>query len=276
MNLAKAITTLGMTLFSLVLSAQTNRFVDIEADQSTLSDGGAAINTAGMTYTLATKNDVGTNVFYPTLVTDDPLPGHKSCFRFFMSAHPGLTTPGEKMLINVSAVHQPHEAAWNTVNTIAFAVRLGKDYHAQTKHMQLSEWWQGSPYGAILEMILKPGTTTWAIGIENNANNTQGNGAEILLDGKTLKIGQWYHFAISVTPNYDKNGTVQVWQDGKLIIDHSSDPIGYNPATGVGKRPGKAMNGFDVEVGMYRGANTNDAEMFFDSVRWGATYDDVK
>jgi len=275
MSLTRTALTLTLCMLTLSLSAQTNRYIDIEADQSKMINDGAAIQAGDSSYTLATKHDVGENVFWPTIVTDGPLPRHNNCFRFFMSAHPGTTTPGEKMLVNLYAVGQPYGPAWDTVNTIGFAIKLGKGYRVQTKNMQLSEWWQGSPYGPALEMILKPGTTKWVIGIENNANSTQTDN-EIYIDGQNLKIGQWYHFAISVKPSYKGNGTVQVWQDGKLLIDNSAYPIGYNPATGVGKRPGKPMNNFDVEVGMYRPANPNDAEIFFDSLRWGSTYDDVK
>ncbi len=276
MNLLKA--ALAMTPCMIAFSANppVNRYIDSEADQSRMIRDGAAIQTGDATYTLATKHDVGENVFWPTIVADDPLPGHHSCFRFSMTAHPGVTTPGEKMLVNLYAVGQPNGPAWDKMNTVAFAMRLGRGYHVQSKNLQVSEWWQGSPYGAIAEMFLKPGTTKWAVGLENNANNTQGNGSEIVLDGQTLKVGQWYHFVIGVKPNYAAPGTVQVWQDGKLLINDSSTAIGYNPATGVGRREGKPMNDFDVEVGMYRPANSNDAEIFFDSIRWGSSYDDVK
>jgi hypothetical protein len=262
---------------SLVASAQTHRYIDISADLSTMVNSGTNIQANGINYTFGIKNDVGGYVFYPTIVKSNPLPGHESCFRFFMSAHPGTTTPGEKMLVNLVKVGDPFVPVWGSQKTIGFEVMLGSHYQVQSQHMQLSEWWQGSPYGPPLEMLLIPGTTQWAIGIENNANNTQqGNSPEIILPGSTLKRDQWYHFAISVTPNYSGNGNVQVWLNGKLVINNSSYPIGYNPATGVGKRPGKPMNTFDVEVGMYRAANSNVAEIDFDDMRWGDTYEDVK
>lgn len=278
MKIAKLIILAASSLVPFTLAAQTNRYIDIEADASAMVDSGAGILNNGVTYTLATKNDVGTYVFYPTIETSNPLLNHTTDFRFFMLAHPGTTTPGEKMLVNLTENGQPHAPAWNVMNTIGFEVRLGADYQLQTKNMQLVEWWQGSPYGAVVEMIIKPGTEQWAIGIENNANNDQGNGAEIFIDGQTLNIGQWYHFVIGVKPNYASNGAVQVWQDGIYLINHGSDPVGYNPATVVGTKGngGLPMNGFNVCVGMYRPANTNDAEIYFDSLRWGSSYGDVK
>ncbi len=68
---------------------------------------------------------------------------------------------------------------WGAMNTIGFEMRLGADYQLQTQRMQLAEWWQGSHYGPPLELVLLPNSTTWAIGIENDDNNTQGIGDEI-------------------------------------------------------------------------------------------------
>jgi hypothetical protein len=269
-----------VTLLPLAATAQ-HKYVDIEADSSTMADQGAAIVSNNATYTLAVKHDVGVNVFYPTLQTSDhPLPGHTKDFRFYMSAHPGTTTPGEKMLINVVKTTDSFVAAWNQTNTIGFEVRLGPGYQIQSKNMQLSEWWQGSPYGAIVELILLPGTKQWALDIENDHNNSQHGapGPVIVIPGNTLTVGRWYKFEIAVTPSYATNGTVQVWQDDKLVVDSHDHPVGYEPGHPVveGGNGGKPMNTFDVEVGMYRPANTANAEIFFDSIRWGDTHADIK
>jgi hypothetical protein len=281
-NIMKTTCILGLALsglLTLTASAQ-NKYIDIEADSSTLLDSGADILNGGVTYSLATKNDVGENVYYPTLSTTDPLSGHVSDFRFYMAAHPGDTTPGEKMLINLVTSTQSFAPAWGVEKAVGFEVRLGPDYQVQTKNMQLSEWWQGSPYGAVVELILLPGTTQWALGIENDTNNTQAGApaGEIILPGNTLNIGQWYKFEIAVNPEYTKNGYVQVWQDGKTVIQTYNYVVGYNPNQVVvpGGSGGLPMNGFDVEVGEYRPANDNDAEIHIDSVRWGDTYGDIK
>jgi hypothetical protein len=256
-----------------------NKYIDIEADASSMVDDGAGILNHGVTYTLATKNDVGTYVFYPTITTNDPLSGHISDFRFYMAAHPGPTTPGEKMLINLVKSTDSFAPAWNVKKTVGFEVRLGSDYQVQSQNMQLSEWWQGSPYGAVVELILLPGTTQWALEIENDNNNTQPGApaGEIIIPGNTLTVGQWYKFEISVIPNYSKDGYVQVWQDGHSVIQTYSYVVGYDPTKVVGTGGGGLpMNGFDVEVGEYRPANTADAEIYFDSVRWGDSYGDIE
>jgi hypothetical protein len=277
---ATNICALFLCLGPLALTATAQKYIDIEADASTMVDGGAGILNGGVTYTLATKNDVGTYVFYPAITTINPLSGHTSDFRFYMAAHPGTTTPGEKMLVNIIENGQTHAPAWNTMDVIGFEVRLGADYQIQTQNMQLAEWWQGSPYGAIAEMIIKPGTTQWAIGIENDTNNTQPGApaGEIFIDGQTLNIGQWYHFVIGVKPNYTgSHGAVQVWQDGTYLINEGAYYVGYDPSMAVGTGGGGLpMNGFNICVGEYRPANSNDAEIYFDSFRYGASYGDVK
>jgi hypothetical protein len=271
---------LAASLLPIAASAQ-HRYVDIEADSSTMADQGTTILSAGNTFTFGVKHDVGTYVFYPTIqASEHPLPGHTKDFRFTMGAHPGPTTPGEKMLINVVKTTDSFAPAWNQTNTIGFEIRLGPGYQVQSRNMQLSEWWQGSPYGAIAELLLLPGTRQWALGLENDQNNTQ-HGApapEILIPGNTLKVGQWYKFEIAVTPSYATNGSIQVWQDDKLVIDSHDHPVGYDPSHPVvaGGKGGKPMNSFDVEVGLYRPANTASAEVDFDSIRWGDKVADIK
>jgi len=272
---------LALTLLALlpITAAAQNRYIDIEADASKMVNDGAGILTGGVTYTLAVKHDVGEYVFYPTITNKNPLPNHSSDFRFYMSAHPGTTTPGEKMLINVVKYTDSYAPAWNQTKTIGFEVRLGDDYKLQSKRMQLSEWWQGSPYGAIAEMFIIPGTTRWAIGIENTDHNTQrGSPAqEIVIQGNELKRNQWYKFEIAVKPNYAANGSVQAWQDDRLVGDSHDYAVGYDPSRVVGTGGGGLpLKGFDVEVGEYRPANTANAEIFFDSIRWGDRYEDIK
>jgi hypothetical protein len=255
---------LASLLLAPLAALTQHRYIDIDADSSTMG----------------TKHDVGTYVFYPSIASGSPLPSHASDFRFLMLAHPGTTTPGEKMLINLVQSTDSYAPAWDTTKTVGFAVRLGSDYRVQSKNLQLCEWWQGSPYGAVVELILLPGTTTWAIGIENDERNTQPGspGREIILPGNSLKLNTWYRFELAVKPSYSGHGTVEIWQDGRNVIQTSAYVVGYDPSRVVGKggNRGLPMKGFDVEVGVYRPANNSNAEIYFDSIRWGDMSSDVR
>lgn len=246
-------------------------YVDIEADQTTVVTNDAYLRCGAKDFKLGVKHDVGLNVFLPVVTTNQSLEGHQKSFYFQMTAHSGNHTPGEKMFIDVATINDAYGAKFGRTNTLGFAVRLARGFEPPDKNLMLSEWWQGSPYGPPLELFIKPGTTQWQLACGNGVKTTTA------IPGNTLETDKWYFFTISVAPNLDpKKGWVQVWQDGKLVIDRSGIPIGYDPEHPLDPKYGRPLRAFYVEAGLYRPAQPRQASAYFDSIRWGDTFEDVQ
>ena len=203
------ITALGRAIFLLPLLFVTDlghaaMYFDIVADQSTilggLDSGGATISCGGYDYPLVTKNDVGTpsqpgNVLYPAFNTVWHYPGQDQSFQFVEDPYTGTGTPGEKMMINLVVGNaQSWGVTWGQAKALGFAMMLGPDFQPPTSDLMLCEWWQGSPYGPPLEMIIPAGTTRWAIGISNADNSSYS-----WLNGNNLAVGEWYREFDQVT-----------------------------------------------------------------------------
>ncbi|HTX21481.1 MAG TPA: heparin lyase I family protein [Candidatus Aquilonibacter sp.] len=252
------------------VSCPARLYVDIEADHATVITNGAYIRCGDKDFKLGIKHDVGDNVFLPVITTNQHLNGHQKSFYFQMDAHPGKGTSGEKMFMDVATTTNGYGAKFSRTNTLGFAIRLAKGFEPPDENLMLSEWWQGSPYGPPLQLFIKPGTTQWQLSCGNGIKTET-------IPGNTLEANQWYYFTISVTPNLGPtNGIVKVWQDGKLVIDRSDIPIGYDPERPLDPKYGRPLRAFYVEAGLYRPAQPRQAGAYFDSIRWGDTFEDVQ
>src|SRR5258708_10296040 len=189
-----------------------------------------------------------------------------------MDPSPKTGTPGEKIFIDLVNSSESIAPTFGHTRGISFAVKLSNNLQAPGQDLMLWEWWQGSPYGPPCSMIIKPGTTQWQVDLRNNTTTGDSHNPAITLDGLTLNRDQWYFFVVLVYPNYTGAGRIRVWQDGALALDHSTDPIGYDPSMPASSTGGNPLSAFYIDFGLYRPADHAVAEVYFDRIRYGDGY----
>ena len=224
------------------------------------NNGYWTLTDSGTNYKIATKNSVAEGIVTkPAISTAEHYEGSKSLRMFFYANTTGHT-PGEKTLIDVCSDTNSFAPVWGQKTAVSFAIKLPTNFQAPGSNLMLCEWWNGSG-GAALTLYIKPGTTQWAV-------DMCGNAGTYTITGNTLTRGSWYTFAIECKPAWNVNGVVSVWQNGTKVFSNSSHPIGFDPGTSTRK--------FAVCVGLYRPGCNTTAEAYFDKIKFGDSFSDVR
>ena len=267
-----AATLLGVS----ALPANAALLRQILADGSTVTwmNGHGAVQDSGESYNIATKQYPGPDVHLPIVTTAAHYQGLKS-LEFLITPYSGTQKPGEKTMIDVASVAQGDAPPFGQWRAISFAINLDQSFQDPPKGIMLAEWWQGGPMGPPVELTLKPGSLQWHVGIRDNATLNQGSAANYY-DGAPLDRGNWHVITMAVYPNYRGNGEVKVWQDAKQVLDVNNTPVGFDPSIVPPGATSPPPDGFNISLGLYRQADVVRAQAYYDRIRYGDTYDDVR
>ncbi|MFG1395462.1 heparin lyase I family protein [Roseixanthobacter pseudopolyaromaticivorans] len=179
---------------------------------------------------------------------------------------------------------------------LGFAFRLGTDYEAPNRWVLHFQVWESSSIARPnvqppLALVVDPNRSLdkdyiWMMLIKRNdffANNapTYDNGQKLLFsDGSEyvkVKRNRWYSIVFFLRPSPDdlsltegglNSRSIMMWINGLEVLNHKGS-WGYS--SNVLSDP----RNYSIKLGIYRAAQNTSQTVYFDSIRWGTSFDAV-
>jgi len=160
-----------------------------------------------------------------------------------------------------------------------FAMELGLSTDVPSGNVILFQWWQGTPYGPPLSLMLEPASDySCMFSIRNNATGGNPSAATITLPAGTCQPGVWHTFLVHTRMHYageSGTGQLEVYHNDMTtpVIEWSGD-IGYDPSqcvlvNGTGACQGGDPNPvFTSYYGPYRDNQPHTVQSFFTNIKF--------
>jgi Polysaccharide lyase len=288
---------LALGCVSRTVSAQNQLYVDLTANNATIStDGDGNIIEGGVTYDTVTKpvppNLVsnGGNEYLPWISTNG---GYTSNDAFAYQILPSPSSGGQflssadKIDTTLSTGDFSDALTFDSPKYLGFAVNLpaanftapfttGPAYTG----VQIAQWWQGAPYGPPLALELvgeSNGMAQYNLVVHNDMTDGNPSSVPDTVWTGTLPFDSWNTFVVMTDMDYSGNGEIELWQNGNLLTTWTG-VVGYDPSgypydlpTGINHPNQK----FNVYFGPYRPGQDSEQEELFDDVRWANDFGDA-
>lgn len=179
---------------------------------------------------------------------------------------------------------------------LGFAFKLGADYESPNRWVLHFQVWESSGVARPnvqppLALVVDPTRSgdkryVWMMLIKRNDIFSENppkydNGQKLLfLDGSEfvkMERDKWYSIVFFLKPNsdilsapHDKlgSGAVSMWINGLEVLNHSG-PWGYSSKVLSSPR------NYSIKLGIYRAAQNTSQVVYFDSIRWGTSFEAV-
>jgi hypothetical protein len=182
-------------------------------------------------------------------------------------------TVKERLEHKISTASDPNGLHFGSQRVTSFAFMLDAATTKIDSSALFFQEWQGYPYGPPVALKLTRASGAAFIvrlAVRNMDTGPDSDQPDNVIWTGELNAGEWYRFVISVKPGYPQTeGELRLWLNGVSEIDWTGK-IGYDPEQVAG-----ALDGFDTKFGLYQPSPNEGHSVYFDDVRFGATYESV-